>query len=113
MKRIPMFGGGIERRKEECRDAFGGRMLDTLRRDGKHAMRRLVKDWQFSAGAVVILALGIGANTAVFSLLNNTLVGNTRSIDMVADAPKKFFYRSATQAGVMPTTLVARGLRDE
>ena len=49
------------------------RMLDALRRDGKHAMRRLVKDWQFSAGAIVILALGIGANTAVFSLLNNTL----------------------------------------
>jgi predicted permease len=48
-------------------------MLDTLWRDGKHAMRRLVKDWQFSAGAIVILALGIGPNTAVFSLLNNTL----------------------------------------
>ncbi|MGH9661179.1 MAG: hypothetical protein ACRD96_21710, partial [Bryobacteraceae bacterium] len=61
-------GGGVERR-----DAIGWRLLDTLRRDGKHAMRRLVKDWQFSAGAMFILALGIGANTAVFSLLNNTL----------------------------------------
>jgi len=68
-----MFGGGVECRKEEYRDAFGWRMFDTLRRDGKHATRRLVKDWQFSAGAIVILALGIGANTAVFSMLNNTL----------------------------------------
>lgn len=47
-------------------------MLDALRCDGKHAMRRLVKDWQFSASAIVILALDIGANTAVFSILNNT-----------------------------------------
>jgi len=56
VNRIPMLGG-----------------LDTLRRDGKHAVRRLVKDWQFSAGAIAILALGIGANTVVFSILNNTL----------------------------------------
>jgi predicted permease len=48
-------------------------MLDTLRRDGKHAVRRLLQDWQFSAGAIAILALGVGANTAVFSLLNNSL----------------------------------------
>ena len=73
LERLPMFGGGVECRKEEYRDAFGWRMFDTLRRDGKHATRRLVKDWQFSAGAIVILALGIGANTAVFSMLNNTL----------------------------------------
>ena len=73
MGRIPILGRGIERGKEECRDAFGWRTLDTLRRDGKHAMRRLAKDWRFSASAIVILALGIGANTAVFSILNNTL----------------------------------------
>ena len=48
-------------------------MLDALWRDAKYAMRRLTKDWRFSAGAITILALGIGANTAVFSLLNNTL----------------------------------------
>jgi putative ABC transport system permease protein len=60
-------------REQERRDAFGWRMLDTLRRDGKHAVRRLGKDWQFSAGAIGILALGIGANPAVFSTLNNTL----------------------------------------
>lgn len=36
------------------------------------------------------------------------VVGNARSIDMVVDAPEKFFYRSAAQARVMPTTIVAR-----
>jgi len=55
------------------RDALGWRMLDALRRDGRHAVRRLVKDWRFSVGAIAILALGIGANTAVFSILNSTL----------------------------------------
>lgn len=47
--------------------------LEALWRDGRHAIRRLGKDWQFSAGAILILALGVGANTAVFSILNNTL----------------------------------------
>jgi predicted lysophospholipase L1 biosynthesis ABC-type transport system permease subunit len=41
------------------------------------------------------------------------VVGNTRSIDMVGEAPEKFFYRSAAQAGVMPTTIVARASRNE
>ncbi len=41
------------------------------------------------------------------------VVGNARSIDMVADAPKKLLYRSATQARVMPTTIVARASRNE
>ena len=63
----------IESRKEAGRDAFVRQRLDGLRRDGEHALRRLAKDWQFSAGAIAILALGIGGNTAVFSILNNTL----------------------------------------
>ncbi len=65
--------GGIEGRKEECRDALGWRTLDTLQRDTKQAARRLTRDWQFSAGAILILSLGIGVNTAVFSIFNNTL----------------------------------------
>jgi hypothetical protein len=51
------------------RDAFGWRMLDNVRRDGKHAVRRLVKDWRFSAAAVLILALGIGAKTTILSVV--------------------------------------------
>jgi predicted permease len=41
------------------------------------------------------------------------VVGNARSIDMVADAPKESLYRAAAQGGVMPTTIVARALHDE
>lgn len=39
----------------------------------RYALRRLTKDWPFSLGAITILAIGIGANTAVFSVMNNTL----------------------------------------
>jgi len=42
-------------------------------RDPRHAVRRLVRDWRFTAAAVVILGLGIGANTAIFSLINAML----------------------------------------
>ena len=69
---IRRLGGGVPNR-EVRRDALAWRMLDALRRDAKHALRRLVKDWPFSTGAIAILALGIGANTAVFSMLNNSL----------------------------------------
>src|SRR5688572_28228172 len=70
------------------------RMLDTLLRDSKHALRRLVKDWQFSTGAIAILALGIGVNSAVFSLLNNSLfqphpfAGSERLANLYQNDPK-------------------------
>ena len=47
--------------------------LDALSRDTRHAARRLDRDWRFTAAAVPILGLGIGANTAIFSLVNATL----------------------------------------
>ena len=42
-------------------------------RDTRYAVRRLARDWRFTAAAVLILGLGIGANTAIFSLVNATL----------------------------------------
>jgi predicted permease len=65
--------GGVELFKEGCRDARGTGVIDTLRRDTRYAIRRLVHDWRFTAAAVLILGLGIGANTAIFSLVNATL----------------------------------------
>jgi predicted permease len=47
--------------------------VDALLRDSRYAVRRLVRDWRFTAAAVLILGLGIGANTAIFSLVNATL----------------------------------------
>ena len=46
---------------------------DTLSRDTRQAMRRLARDWRFTAAAILILGLGIGVNTAIFSAINATL----------------------------------------
>ena len=65
--------GGFEQIKEECRDARGVTLVENLARDVRHAARRLTRDWRFSVAAVVVLTLGIGANTAIFSVVNAAL----------------------------------------
>jgi putative ABC transport system permease protein len=59
--------------KEECRDARGTAALDGLARDMRHCLRRMGHDRGFTTAAVLILALAIGANTAIFSLVNAVL----------------------------------------
>jgi predicted permease len=65
--------GGVEQTKEACRDARGTAALDALVRDTRHGLRRLVRDWRFTVAAVLILGLAIGANTAIFSVVNAVL----------------------------------------
>jgi predicted permease len=65
--------GSVELIKEETRDARGTTFVDQLRRDTRHGARRLARDWKFTLAAVVILGLGIGVNTAVFSVVNAVL----------------------------------------
>ncbi|HLH55293.1 MAG TPA: permease prefix domain 1-containing protein [Verrucomicrobiae bacterium] len=66
--------GGIEAAKEACRDQRGLPVLETLWRDVRYAARMLWKNPGFTAAAVITLALGLGANTAVFSLLNAAIL---------------------------------------
>jgi predicted permease len=61
--------GGIEAQKEECRDALGLRLVDELIVDGCYTFRQLRRSPVFAAVAVLSLALAIGANSAVFSLM--------------------------------------------
>jgi predicted permease len=65
--------GGVEQIKEEARDARGTAGWDALVRDTRQGLRRLIRDWRFTAAAVLILGLAIGANTAIFSLVNAVL----------------------------------------
>jgi macrolide transport system ATP-binding/permease protein len=65
--------GGVEQIKEESRDARGTMFVDNLIRDIRYGLRRLVRDWRFTSAAVLILGLAIGANTAIFSVVNAVL----------------------------------------
>jgi hypothetical protein len=65
--------GGVEQIKEASRDARGTAAIDALARDTRHGLRRLVRDWRFTTAAVLILGLAIGANTAIFSVVNAAL----------------------------------------
>ena len=101
-RRLALVGiGGMEQAKYRQREARGLMKIDILLQDLKYTFRTLGRDRVFTAAAVLILALGIGANIAVFSVVDTLMLrplpfANAQQLVWIAPPPAKCGLSCAT-----------------
>jgi predicted permease len=93
--------GGVQQAREEQREARGLPWLDVLMQDLRYTLRTLQRDKGFACVAILILALGIGANVAVFSVVNTILLRplpfrDAHQLTWIAPPPQKCGLSCAT-----------------
>ena len=74
LRRARLEFGGVEQMKEESRDMRGTARLESIARDLRYAIRSLQRRPAFTLTVIAMLALGIGANTAIFTLVDALLL---------------------------------------
>ena len=74
LRRAKTALGGTEQTREACRDARGARWLEDFLQDSRYTLRVIRQNKGFSALVVLVLALGIGVNTAVFSIVHAVII---------------------------------------
>ncbi len=104
--------GSVAEVKEDVRASWGARLLDELRSDVRVGARSLLRDRGFSLVVILTLALGVGANTAIFSVVNGVLLkplpygGGERLVRVSQQVPRA----GITERGFSPLEL--RDLRE-
>ena len=101
--------GGYERAKEECREERAGFWIETLWKDILFGLRMLHKNPGFTAVAVLTLALGIGANAAIFSVVRGVLLRPLANRD---EDRLLYLRQSAPGAGVQDVTFSVPEIKD-
>ncbi len=93
-RRVLMAFGGMDKTKEQCRDTHWTRWLDEFWQDLRYAVRMLAKNPGFTILAVLMLALGIGANTAVVSIYDALVFQPLPfgQVDRLVEIPPGFNY---------------------